>query len=398
MRSLRATGLAALLAGVLAVPGAAAGQDTWEPTPGGWVSGNVSYVDTIPIDAGTAIDAVVHDGFLYVTSFRGFTIYDVSNPLSPQLAHHEPAAIHMINEQPQTNGEILLLSNDGFWGTLDVWDVTDKSDPQRLASMSTPKIDHMWACVLDCAYAYSSHGTIVDLADPADPQVVGDWTNSVDGNMRNFHDITEVAPGLVLVGSLPVVYLDAGDDPAEPEVLATFEPHSRQYNQPYIIVRGHNPSVPARVDWPVDATDRYVLVSMETPFSGDCQENSGTFGTYDSDGWDDPEVEDFEFRLIDEYGMDENGLPSDGAAPTNFWGCSAYAFEISPDYADERLAAVTFMEHGVRLLGIDDDGMISDTGGFVPLGGSVAAARWVTDEVLYSIDLHRGIDILRVQR
>jgi hypothetical protein len=58
-----------VLLGIAGMPVAA--DETWQPTPGGWVSGDLDWHTTVPLDAGTAIDAVLHDDVLYVTSWRG---------------------------------------------------------------------------------------------------------------------------------------------------------------------------------------------------------------------------------------------------------------------------------------------------------------------------------------
>lgn len=59
---------------------------------------------------------------------------------------------------------------------------------------------------------------------------------------------------------------------------------------------------------------------------------------------------------------------------------------------------MTWFEHGTRLLRIDDAGAISEIGGFIPHGVISAAPVWVSDDILYVVDLVRGIDILRVTR
>jgi hypothetical protein len=245
--------------------------------------------------------------------------------------------------------------------------------------------------VLDCAYAYSSHGTILDLAGPANSAVVGSWPAPPVGEA---HHLAEVAPGLVLTSSTPMYLLDGTDDPANPAVLATVEAHSQEFGRPYLIVGGYSPSLPARVDWPLQATDRFALVSMESPFSGDCSESSGTFGTYDTANWEETGT----FTLVDEYGLEGNGTYPEGEAPVNFWGCTTYGFEVHPDYGATRMLALTAMEHGIRLLAVDEEGTITERGGFVPVAGASATARWLSDDVVYSIDLHRGIDILTVTR
>jgi len=372
--------------------GTATAADEWRLTPGGWASGSIEYVRTIPFEAGTGIDAVLHRKFLYTTSWRSFSIYDVSQPLSPELLSQTPTPAQLINENPQTNGKILLLSNDNVGRTLDIYDVSDKSAPTKVASYADPLINHIWECVLDCEYAYGAKGTILDLGKPSEPAVVGDWTEAK--RPKAFHAIEEVAPGLVLTGSDPILLLDARADPANPTLLAEIEPKITTPPRPYIIVGGAPTSLPARVAWPEDAKSRYVLVSMETPFSGECAEHSGSFLTYDGKDWDEPGFT--EFTLADEYRMSDNGTPNEGSAPINFFGCTSYGLDVNPSYKANGLAGTAWFEHGTRVLRVGDDGKITEVAGFVGHGGNAVRPVWRTDEVLYVIDFYRGIDVLYV--
>lgn len=371
-------------------PASAKGADAWQPTPGGWVSGSLEYVRTVPFDVGTGMDAVLHGKYLYTTSWRSFSIYDVSQPLDPQLVTQVPTPGQLINESPQTNGKILLLSNDSTARTLDIYDITNKASPAKIGSYADTARNHIWACVLDCEYVYGGTGTILDLSKPATPSKVGDWTKAKKPTA--FHSIEEVAPGLVLTGSNPVLLLDARTDPANPTLLAEIKTKTTNPPKPYVIIGGQPVSVPARVDWPLETRSRYVLVSMETPFSGDCADHSGSFMTFDSQGWNQPGFGGF--TIADEYRMKDNGLPSDGHAPVNFFGCTSYGLDVNPSYERSGLVGTAWMEHGTRVLRVGADGKISEVGGFLGHGGNATRPVWRNDEVLYVIDFYRGIDVL----
>ncbi|HEV3475452.1 MAG TPA: hypothetical protein VG602_08805 [Actinomycetota bacterium] len=379
---------------LLATPGTATEQDQeWRLTPGGWASGAVEYIRTVPFEAGTGIDAVLHGKYLYTTSWRSFSIYDVSSALNPQLLSQTPTPGQLINENPQTNGKILLLSNDNIGRTLDIYDVSNKAAPAKIASYADLERNHIWECVLDCEYAYGATGAILDLSDPAKPQRVGNWT-AAKRPTGGFHSIEEVAPGLVLTGSSPMLLLDARTDPANPVLLAELKPKTTKPPRPYVIIGGAPNSLPARVAWPSDATSRYVLVSMETPFSGDCAEHSGSFLTYDSQGWNEPGFDGFE--QVDEYRMTDNGLPNEGSAPVNFFGCTSYGLDVNGSYDTNGLVGTAWFEHGTRVLRVGGDGKLSEVAGFVGHGGNAVRPVWRNDEVLYVIDFHRGIDVLYV--
>lgn len=291
-------------------------------------------------------------------------------------------------EQPDTNGKIAIMPTDVPGSRLFVWDVSDPTAPSVLAEFTPPKPDHMWTCVLGCRYVYGGRGTIVDLKDPSAPRVVGDWAASLP--ISAYHSIEEVAPGVVLTGTIPSFLLHAGKNPRRPIVRAATLPESEESPSP---LAGAGPAPPALVDWPRNAKDRFALMSTETPFSGTCSESSGSFQTYDTKGWKARRS----FRFVDEYRISQDGTFADGGSPYNIVGCSPYAFAVPPRFAGSRVVAVPWFEQGMRLLKLSTRGRIKEVGGFLPIAGSSSTAIWIDDEVLYLIDLVRGIDILEVK-
>ncbi|HEX2031086.1 MAG TPA: hypothetical protein VHL78_06775 [Actinomycetota bacterium] len=376
------------------VPGSAA---QWELTPAGWRSGPViEHVRNLALET-TAIGLDRHGKFLYVSGARSFSIYDIKQPENPQLLSHRVTP-NVLNEHPDTNGKILLLSMDhgGFARVLQVWDVRDKANPTLLsvfpsgAAPGVPGGDHTWACVLDCRFAYGSQGSIVDLRDPARPTRVGDWRNSLpaaqpDDPPRRFHGIDEVAPGIVLTASQPTAALDARTDPAKPTLLAHVWP-------PMTTPVPNRPSIPSYAHWPARATERFALETIETPFTGPCNAGSGGLVTYDTAGY----RETGAFTLADAYRITQNGTFSDGYPPANAAGCSPFGLAESPDWPEDRLVAVAWLEHGVRLLHVGLDGQIAEVGGFMAHGTEASFLAWGTRRILYVADLTRGLDVYRV--
>ena len=381
--------IAALVLASLLLGQSSAGSSglAWEAVPGGWVSGPVEYVKTLPIDAGGGVGATRQGKHLYITTFRSFSIYDVSDVLNPQLLSSTPLGPQVFNEQPVTDGKILLLTKDAPAPVLQVWDVADKAAPAKITDVALPKTDHIWTCVFECRYAYGGRGTIVDLRKPAAPKIVGDWAESL--SIERFHAIEEVAPGRVMTGSRPIYYLDGRKNPKKPRVV--FAQPLVQTGAPGLISPANPP--PAWLDWPNNTRDRFALVSTETPFSGQCSENSGAFYTYDTRGW----AKHRSFKLADTFRIETPvGNYTEGRSPYNAWGCSAYAFDTPPNYAKSRRVAVAWFENGMRLLGINAKGKLTETGGFIPLGGSTSAPIWLDARTLYLVDINRGIDILQV--
>lgn len=394
-------GAAALVVALLSVPlltlPSGASNDDWQPSAAGWTSGPIEHLKTVAEETGGAVDAVRHGNYLYVSSWRSFSIYDVSDPINPQRLSTTPLGPALYNEQPQTNGDILLLSLDAQYlprvpgapaggGVLEIWDVRDKSAPKRIGQYLSASRDHLWTCVDECRYAYSAFGSIVDLRDPSSPARIGDWRIAAGVAPRLQHHIAEIAPGRVLVGSVPMFLLDTSD-PAAPQKLAAVTPPT---TKPTAGLTAE--SIPARVRWPRAGLDRFSVVSMETPFTGPCSEQSGKVHTFDTTGWQGTGT----FELLDTYQIASNGIFLDGRPPYNAVGCGAYGLSTHPSFNNGGLAAVVFFEHGLRLLSVGPQGELSEVAGFLPHGGNSAVPLWMNDEILYILDLHRGIDVLRV--
>ena len=349
----------------------------------GFTSGPVEYLKTIPIDAGTAWGGRIVGDHFYMGSYRHFSIYDVSDPANPALMSTTPLVGQgMTMEDIDTNGEILVVTaSTPVSSELQVWDVEDKSAPTKIATVPGAG-DHTVSCVLDCKWAYGSTPGkhIIDLRDPANPKVAGSWKHL---GVDYVHDVTEVSPGWVVASANPMMYIDARK-PADPKTVA-YAPMDESLSLPTTQkVVGSN-------RWPRAAKDRFLLVSEETPFSGQCDEDSARFKVYDARKWRSQN------RLVNTGSYQvQNGTYTDGSPPAGAVGCSALWFQHHPDFHNGGLVAAAFAEHGLRLLEVESTGRVEELGYYVPYGGSVSAAYWVTDEIVYSVDLTRGFDILRV--
>lgn len=343
----------------------------------GIASSNVEHVATVPFDAGLATSARVIGRYLYVGGSKTLSIYDVSDPTQPVRLSTTFTGVQFPAEDIDTNGRILLMMDQSIEGALQVWDVEDKTAPTRLAKVVLPGTrDHTFTCVLDCRYGYGSRGHIVDLKDPANPELVGSW-GSIPGN--DGFDLTEISPGMLLSASRQILLLDGRKNPVHPKVIA----------------RGSTPD--GRLihsnRWPRKGKDRFFLVQGETPLTGTCDEDSGAFMTWDASRW----RKTRSFTLIDEYRA-ENGTIVDGSPPAGALGCTVMWFSEHPEFRNGGLVASAFFEHGTRFLEVSGAGEISEVGYFMPLGGETIAAYWVTDDIVYAIDQTRGIDILAFNR
>ena len=352
-RALVAIALAALVLAA-AVPSRAVGG----PSAGGNASDNVEWLKLVPFDAVTATGARLVGKYLFVTSWRNFSIYDVSDPINPQLITTVPFGFAFENEDVSTNGKIMLFSESLPRDVLHVWDVEDKSNPVEIATLPGAG-DHTSTCILDCKFSYGSEGSITDLRDPAQPKSLGNWIRLLDMNIEA-HDVEEFKPGFVIVSTIstPLLLLDVRS-PLKPKVLASgAHPAPGQW----LFHSGL---------WPNRGTDRFLLMEGEG--------TSGPFLTYDTRDW----KRSGTFRLIDSYTVE-------GSTASSHW------FDEHPDFDDGGLVVIGWYGKGARFLEVGPDGKIEEVGWFEPHAQrSGFSAYWLSKDIVYAIDLYRGIDILK---
>lgn len=328
------------------------------PSPGGLASDNVEWLKLVPFDAVTATGARLIGKYLYVTSWRNFSIYDVSDPVNPALVTTVPFGFAFENEDVSTNGKIMLFSESLPRSVLHVWDVEDKSNPVEIAALPAAG-DHTSTCILDCTFSYGSEGSIVDLRDPANPKRVGNWIRILGENLEA-HDVEEFKPGYVVVSTIstPLLLLDVRS-PLRPRVLA----------------RGAHPAPGSwlfhSARWPNRGADRFLLMEGEG--------SSGPFMTYDTTRWQKTKA----FRLVDSYTVE-------GSTASSHW------FQEHPDFKNGGLVVIGWYSRGARFLEVGPAGKIKEVGWFEPHAQrSGFSAYWLSDDIAYAIDLYRGIDILR---
>jgi hypothetical protein len=342
--------------------------------PGYFATPNVQYVDTIPFDTDSSGGHVLGHYF-FVTSSRYLDVYDIADPLDPQRIATMllPQQLQFAEEDLDTNGRIMLVSS---LRTFNVIDIRDRANPHIIATISD--LDpHTVSCVLDCTYAWGSEGQIVDLHDPAHPKVVGDWAETVRKRahikIKSFHDVTEVSPGLVATATQPILLLDARTDPLHPKVLAVGSNQDGRFIHDVV--------------WPDAGADPVFLVGGET--TGPCNGTTdGAFMTWSARNWQATHT----FNMIDEF-HETPGDYLDGRPPADQW--CAHWFHTNPTYDRGGLVAMAWYDHGVRFFDVSSAGKIKEIGYFVPAAAQSSNPYWITKRLLYVVDYNRGIDILR---
>lgn len=353
---------------------AAIPQGAYGPSAGGLSTDNVEWIRHIPLST-NGVGGRLINGWFYANDQNKIMIFDVkTNPEDPKLTGVLPMPQEWLlsREDLDGNGDILIIPNT-VTGRLYVADVEDKSNPQIISELPGAQ-SHTSSCVLDCQWVYNSNGQIIDLRDPANPKLMKErWGDGKPAS--NGHDVEEVARGLVLTATQPIMLLDARKDPTKPKLLATGGNEDGRFI--------HTPR------WPSGGKDRFLLMAGETVLNRTCSERSAAFMTWDASRWKKTET----FTMIDEYRM-RNGTYLDGSPPSTV-SCSTHWHEAQPSFRNGGLVAAAFFEHGSRFLDISNKGKIKEIGWFLPHAGSTSAVYWVTDRIAYTLDYNRGIDILR---
>lgn len=354
----------------------------------GITSANVEHIKFVPFEPYSATGARQVGNYLYVTSWKNMTIYDVSNPEDPQLVSYTPWALptttdttpdpHRFENEDVAvtpDGKYLIFSETGATlvgggnNRYRVYDVTNKAAPVQIANV-TGWGEHTMTCVQDCKYTYGSSGRIIDLTNPSDPKLVGNWRTSTGAGSA--HDVREVAPGLVAVSSSQAQILDV-TDPVNPVIISA---------------AAGTGSKPAHSTW-WDGEDDFLLGAQETNLNPRCTESIGATTT-----WDMSNFRSGTYSRLDQWRA-TSGILFDGSPPANVLGCSSHWLEAAPNFSNGGIFAQGYYEHGSRFFFVNGAGKLRQVGYFVPFGGSTSAVHWITDRIVYAIDYTRGIDIIR---
>jgi hypothetical protein len=388
-----------------------------------WTSPNVSYLGTIQQDVGLTTGARVVPSTpemkaagipdrLFVHDAKNFSIYDISDPASPKIMGTVHPNIAWEGEEVPTDGKVLVLADDYLIadpmcgtpgvglvqsgkGCVQFFDVRDPNNVHEVAAV--PAQNHTAECAApkedktsDCEYVYGSYGTIIDARNvlkDGSTKVMGNWIQYLklnDGvDEKSCHHIRQIRPGILLTACKPfsVISINAQDGgaPDAPVVLATGEAPGNRFIH--------------SARWPEGGRDKFIFTGGENNFTGVCSQNQSTFDVYDATGVLNG-GDDFG-KPLSEFAP-TNGTYTDGHAPAGELGCSTHWFMEHPSFHDGGLVALSQYENGVRFLQVTPEGKINEVGYFVATGSSSSSPKWAPDgKTVYSLDYHRGIDILR---
>ena len=389
-------------------------------------SDNVSLVTTIP---GTFAGIRIAGKKAFATGWDGITEFDISDPAQPAPAAFLPLP-HFENEDVDSDGRIVLVSNDreskSRGGFLYVIDARTPNVLKPLAVLSLNDLGsdlrgpgHIASCVggtSGCTWAWLAGGRkfwVVDLRDPANPKLVRGFDTPVSTGSTDFggkgkkflgatHDVERDAAGrLWVTGSGGMAVYDVSRDPAHPRMLSyTGKAGIDEKNNQFILHNSVHPDAAAyRPHTGARRTGDTLLMTEENytdtntddaqPVPGMCNEQ-GKFETWDVRNYS----KGRQPSVIDKWTTEVSGAPylSDNHAPVTVF-CSSHWFKER-----KGIVADGWYEQGTRFLDVRDPAHIRQVGYWAPPNAVTWAAYWVTDDIVYTADIGRGLDVLRITR
>jgi hypothetical protein len=387
------------VAALLLTGGSAAAEPPEPPLGDAVMSPNVEYLGSIKQDFGMTAGAKVVGDRLFVTSGKNISIYDISNPAAPVALGQMFTNVAWENEEVPTNGKVLAVASDFYSvvpeclaalapdGCVQFFDVRDPANIKQVGTI--PIANHTAECALDCQYFYGKAGTIIDargILNGTPPMVIGNWITELGGqgvNEKSCHHIRELRPGILLTACRPfTVFSINAEDGGSPE-------------HPKVLYTGQAAKFVHSARWPRGGKDRFLLTGGEQNFRGRCELNNSEFSVYSAENVLRGRSTTFDGPVA-QVPPAGNGYYADGKPVAGALGCSVHWFQEHPTFRNGGLVAISEYEDGVRFLQIQKDGSIVEQGYFLSLGSSSSSPKWAgKDDVLYSIDYQRGIDILR---
>ncbi len=372
----------------------------------------LELVRTITVPGAVSAKVIEEAGkprWLYVSSATSFLIYDISDAAAPREVGRLPLPTYQ-NEDLDGSSSLALLSTDvplsapgsPLGGQLVVVSTVDKARPVPVAHISLPDgAGHTTTCLLQCRWIYATGGATlvaVDLRDLARPTV---HRIPLPASSGLLHDVDVDDQGLLwLTGDKGLVSVaisrltsfgpaiaarTARATPLTPVVLST----TGAAGSSPAVARGtlHGSLRPRAISY--TRTSGFlagdVLLAAEEIATEKCRDG-GRFHTFDARGLRTGQP----LRLLDSVAPLTDVTASLGKGPGA--GCSVHWFT-----QQRQLVAAAWFGAGVRILDVSDPRHVRQIGRYVPVEPRTWSAYWIRDTpYVYALDLHRGLDVLRV--
>jgi hypothetical protein len=237
---------------------------------------------------------------------------------------------------------------------------------------------------------------VVDLKDLTAPKLLGAFDTPASMGSTGFgtpgklrtgatHDVERDSTGTLWVtGSGGAFGYRLTRNPLKPRLLTgTGKVGVKADVNDFIL---HNSKRASTGDHTLLVTEEDYVDTSETP-PGGCR-GQGKFQTWDITGADRGRP----MTLQAQWRTEVTGAPfvSGNKAPVTA-NCSSHWFQER-----EGIAAVGWYEQGMRLLDVRNPRKIRQVGYWLPPNAVTWGAYWINDEIVYTADVGRGIDILRV--
>jgi hypothetical protein len=399
---------ALVLAGGIAVAEPASAPVVPLPTPT-IASSNVTHVGTIPLEGvGVSMEVrkVGKQVRAFVSGAAGLSIYDATDPTKPALLGHLPM-YNWENEDiaVSADGSTAILTEFQGMLYLHVIDVSNPKLPVRTGSLLANGAHTVVCADKPCNYLYGSEGQTYDIRDRAKPVALPKaqtWRAQVGA--RSGHNLHQDATGLWIADTSPLIaFRQVNGNPLKVKKVTTGTVTKNTNYQHNNIRPNAGKYVPRKKGESLAGPLRpgeLLLGNGESNFNGatdgdkasGCNSNSGAFSTWSMAGHD----RGVAMKQIDVL-RPVSGKYADGNPAVTAMGCSGHWFTEKPAKDGSVLVAAAWYEHGTRFLKVDPKtGKIRQVGFFQPVRGATSEAFWIPGtDVVWSIDYHSGIDILK---
>jgi hypothetical protein len=387
-------------------------------TPEPLTSPNVDLVATIP---GTYIGMhQVSTTRLVATGTDGLTTFDISDPALPKPMGVLPLP-HFENEDVAADSRVAIVGNDrekgSNGGILFIVDLANMNVP-TLASTLPLNIagpmdtergpGHTTNCVAPganpCRTLWLTGGHrvwVADLSDLKAPKLLGAFDSPASmgstgfgtpGTMRTgaTHDVERDSTGTLWVtGSGGAFGYRLTADPLKPRLLTGTGKEGVKPDVNDFILHNSKRSTATKDTLLVTEEDYVDDRHTDDYPPGSCN-GQGKFQTWSIAGGEQGRG----MKLLDQWKTEVTGAPfvSGNKAPITA-NCSSHWFQER-----KGVAAVGWYEQGTRLLDVRNPKAVKQVGYWLPPNAVTWAAYWITDDIVYTADVGRGIDVLRVNR
>ncbi len=368
-----------------------------------FMSDNIDLLGTVPVVG--AISANFRGNYMFVSGLEGLSTFDISNPSSPALTSFTPLP-HFENEDVSIGGNLLLIANDKSESAavLYIFDISNPATPtlRTIFPIGTSTIatgglpSHTVTCINECQYAYvagTSRGVgVLDLRNPDAPVIAGEFKPPITSWAT--HDVDVDSQGIAwVVGAAGTAAYNI-TNPAAPVLVGMTDASAT--TGPLNDFIHHNSERVDKITGSGKAVATDVVLITEEDYERPTCKDAGSFQTWKINGELSP-LAPATLTNLDSWSTELDDLTRlEGSAPATVL-CSAHWFDV-----DRGLVAQGWYEQGTRILDVRNPADIKQVGYFVMPKTETWAAYWApTDpegEIIYTVDLARGIDVLRIAR